>query len=210
MEPTEDTGARPFVAFGQMARHEHIVTMALVIFVRRDVTRARKALKRAREAAKVPATMHADSRNLFASAVGAPISLADAPALVARTVDAINEVPGMIRYVWLDLQKSPENLDPEDPGIRDHLRGILMEACFAVPPGGRYGPRAFECDVLAADQAHREVFSTSLLLDTADTLAHAFARVLADPDRHAWIRREADRFTYWSNMEVLARSETPA
>jgi hypothetical protein len=210
LEPTESTDARPFVAYGQTARHEHIIVMSLAIFVRRDVVRARKALKRARDAARVPATLHADGRNLFAHSAGTPVSLADAPVLLARTVDAINEVPGMVRYVWLDLKKSPDHIDPDDAGFRDHLRGILTEACFAVPPGGQYGPRAFECDVLAADRADREVFSTALLLDTADTLAHAFARVIAAPDQHAWIRKEVDRFTYWSNMEILARSENPA
>lgn len=210
MTQLQDTATRPFVAFGQMAHQGRYAVMAFVIFGRPDLVKARKALKRAREAARVPTTLRADSTNLFTTgAPGAPISLEDTPALLAKYADALNEAHGMLRYVWIDLDKAPDHIDAADPEFRAKMQDTLINACFAVPPGGKYGPRAHECDILRVDAADRETYSTALLLDLADTLPHALARVMNDPEHFAWIQRDIDRIQYWSNMEVNVRPATP-
>lgn len=211
MTQFQDTQTRPFVVFAQMARHGRMVVMAFTVFIRNDLAKVRRALKRARMEAGVPVTLRADSRNLFApAAAGSPVSSADAPTLLARYVDAMNAVPSMLRYSYLDLDKAPDNVDPDDPELLPKLRDVMIQACFAVPAGGKHGPQAHECDVLLVDNADREAHSTALMLDLADVLPHALARATIDPDGYPWARRELDRIKYWSNIEVTARTPDPS
>lgn len=214
---TVTLSSRPFVAFGQHSRFGDTAVGAFVIFHRREMTRARKALQKARLDLGIPPTVRFDGAAAFDPAVRAArgLSAMDDNAVnkaLARLIATVNAVPGMLRYTYMDLARYPTSLDDPATGAqeREIVRQVLFARCFAVPVGGTHGPQGEETETILADKVDRSSYAQAVLLDLADLVAEAAARVIAAQPGSERIKSTLETFQYWSNTEVLARAPDQA
>ena len=205
-------GAAPFSGYGNLFRRESVAVLAFVIFHRREVPRARKALLRARAELGVPPALRLDDRALAVSQ-SPPGAADDAQARhrLAHLVAALNAIPGMLRYTWIRLDNYPLALDDSAEGIESWrvIRGALQESAFAVPPGGMLGPQAHECEPVIAAPGNRDTHAHGVFLDLAGMLAAACAESLGT-DRRPWAAQELERVRFWSHQEIVFRQENRA
>ena len=96
------------------------------------------------------------------------------------------------------------------PREREIVRQVLFARCFAVPTDGTHGPQGHETEPVLADKVDRGSYANAVLLDLADLVAEACARVVAAEPGSDEIRTMLETFQYWSNTEVLAREPAAA
>lgn len=202
-------GATPFVCYGTSVRRGTSGVTVFAIFHRRDVTRARKALIKARTALGAPHTVRFDSRALQPGTDPlAPSGTEEARQRLAHMIETFNAVPGMLRYAYIDLSGYPLVLDDSTEGRKawGEVGQVLRNACFAVPAGGELGPQEHECEVLMAEEGDRNAYAHGVLFDLADMIGHACATSLIDGET-GWAQTALDGVRYWSKQEVRHRFE---
>lgn len=214
---TVTLASRPFVAFGQHVRYADTAVGAFVIFHRRELTKARKALQKARLELGIPASVRFDGAAVFDPLTRASRGLADMSdeavhKAMARLIQTVNGIPGMVRYTYMNLKNYPTDLDDPESGEqeREVVRQVLFARCFAVPVDGTHGPQGHETEPVLADRADRSSHAHSVLLDLADFVAAACARAIAAEPGSEWIKSMLESFQYWSNTEVVARAPEKA
>jgi hypothetical protein len=196
--------ARPFVGFGQFIVTGGLAVMAFTILHRRDLAKARRLLTRARTDLGVPASMRFDGATLFGQGEAAiPVERRKA---VDKLIEVFNGIPGMVRYTWVPVAAYPDPVDdtPEGRRAQAAIRGVLVQACFAVPEGGMHGPQEHECEPIAVDGADRTSYAHGVMLDLADLFAYLGAHHHLPPD-DGWAHGAVDRLRYWSFQELRAR-----
>ncbi|MFO1319854.1 MAG: hypothetical protein U1F52_09570 [Burkholderiales bacterium] len=214
---TVTLASRPFVAFGQHVRRADTAVGAFVILHRRELTRARKALQKTRLELGIPATVRFDGAAAFDPATRAARGLGDLDdnavrKAILRLIATVNAIPGMMRYTYMNLSHYPTSLDDPETGPqeREIVRQVLFARCFAVPTDGTHGPQGHETEPVLADKVDRGSYANAVLLDLADLVAEACARVVAAEPGSDEIRTMLETFQYWSNTEVLARAPAAA
>ena len=205
---TPPSASPDFLAYGAFVRHGPVALHAFVMLRRHEAGRARRTLSRARAALGIAPSVRMDARSLLPGTPPQGVrDEAEARRRLAAMVDALDAIPGLLRYAWTDLTDYPFPLDDtaEGQAALNTLGRVLREACFAVPPDGSQGPQAGDCEVVLPGTAARDSHAHAMALDLADLLAAACA--VARGSAPGWQAHEVDRIRYRSWQEVRHRLE---
>ena len=176
--PAGGDRAAKYVAFGDDSQFGDTLAFAFVV-VRRDRLRyAEERLNGLKRLYRIPNDVRLHCRVLFHKVARINAGLDhltddDARAILRRAVELINRVPMILRYSHDSLSRFasslgneieltgeadttkitvPVNVDPKG------LLGILMQACFAVPPNRSQGPTASDCEIIVAEDRTKVAF----------------------------------------------------
>lgn len=174
----------PYVAFGDDSQFENVVVYGFVICKRRHLKHINTEVKLLKKRFKIPNDVVLHCKMLFHADKRKKIGLEhltpeDVQSIVSRAITIINQGPAMLNYAVGNLDVFRSTLGDSEPvlefqNISDGsitevpvsfdpkgALGILMQACFAVPPDGSQGPTANQCQIFASADSTRIKFIDS-------------------------------------------------
>lgn len=193
-----------FLAFGDDSQFGNSLTFAFAIVRRNHLKRAQKELSVLREKYNIPHEFGIHCRVLFSRNAREKIGLGhltedDAREIVGRIVSIFNQVPMILRFGVCDLdgfrqfaekqgniltldhvdgkstKEIPITVDPKG------VIGLLAQVCFAVPPDGKNGLPANQCEIFVAkDETKVKLFGNNK--SKAHRTYAGFSDIGASPD----------------------------
>lgn len=162
-----------YIAFGDDSQFKNTLAYAFVIVRRVRLRAIEGRIGVLKEKFKIPKEVPLHCRILFSGQQRQKVGLGhltpqDAQSIVAHAVTIMNQGPVLVRYSIGDLAeigvalgselemqhdsdgsivKVPVKMDPKG------LLGLLMQACFAVPPDGSQGPSASDCKIVVSEDS---------------------------------------------------------
>ena len=161
------------IAFGDDSQFKDTLAYAFAIVRRARLRAIEGRIGVLKERFKIPKDVSLHCRVLFSGQQRQKTNLGhltpqDVQSIVARAVTIMNQGPVLVRYSVgnlaefgvalgseLEIQyesdgstiKVPVKMDPKG------LLGMLMQACFAVPPDGSQGPPASDCKIIVSEDS---------------------------------------------------------
>jgi hypothetical protein len=167
-------GAR-FLAFGDDSHFMNTLAYAFAIVHRANHKRAEKSMREIKDRFRIAPEVPIHCRILFRKEQRQKHGLAhmgddDARSLVKMVIAETNKIPVFLRYAFMNL--SDVDLGREGKITLNHISdgstidlpikyeskgflGFLMQMCFSVPPDGRNGPPASECQIYTSEDSTR-------------------------------------------------------
>jgi hypothetical protein len=168
----------PYLAFGDDSQFGDVLAYAVIIVRRTKLRQIESRLSALKERFRIPKQIALHCRELFhvhprQKAGLSHLSDENARAIVAHAITILNQGDSILRYTIGNLSYfrtiigdelefthesdgSKMNLSAKvDP---KGLLGIMMHACFSVPPDGSSGPNASECQIFASEDRTKVKF----------------------------------------------------
>jgi hypothetical protein len=146
----------PFCAFGDDSMYRDVLVYSFAVFHRKNLPKAKEALKRIRKSHQIPIDTPIHCRILFSGdqrtkANLGHLSPARVKVLISQIIDEMNKVPCLLRYAYCNLPKSEEIFLKGKGAIVVHdepkgVLGVLSQACFLPIKNQPYipGPEQYE------------------------------------------------------------------
>ncbi|SRR5581483_6298943 len=162
-----------YVAFGDDSQFKNTLAYAFAIVRRARLRAIEGRIGVLKERFRIPKDMPLHCRVLFSGqqrqkAGLGRLTLKDVQSIVARVVTIMNQGPVLVRYSIGDLAEfgvalgNEVEMQHESDGSTVKLPvkkdpkgflGLLMQACFAVPPDGSQGPPASDCKIVVSEDS---------------------------------------------------------